>query len=98
MTQSAIMPEWMQARLAGTVQSPGEIEIAPDEVGAFTLFVSLDTQWRWCALSGHRLGLDYGVIPHAAAMQGTEMTPVLFRDLRVMERAALDALAERQRK
>lgn len=98
MTQAAIMPEWMQKRLAGTVAAPGEIEICPDEYGAFSLFIALGTQWRWCAMSGRRLGLDYNVIPNTAQMMGTEMTPALFRDLRVMEHAALDALAERQAK
>ena len=98
MTRAAEMPEWLQARLAGTVQSPGEVEIAPDEVAAFILFVSLDTQWRWCAMSGHRLGLDYTTIQPAAQMQGLDITPAIFSDLRVMERAALNAWAERQRK
>ena len=88
----------MQARLSGTQQAPGEVEIAPDEVQPFALFVALGTQWRWCGMSGRRLGLDYAAIPATAAMQGVTMHPALFHDLRVMEHAALNALAETQKR
>jgi hypothetical protein len=98
MTQSAQMPEWMAARLGGTQQAPGEVEIAPDEVQPFALFVALGTQWRWCGMTGQRLGLDYTAIPATATMQGVTMHPALFHDLRVMERAALHALAETRKK
>ena len=88
MTQAAIMPDWMQARLAGTSEHVGEVEIAPDEVTPLALFLSLGTQWRH-AHTGHVLGLDYGVVPAVAAMSDMTMTPALFRDLRLMEGAAL---------
>lgn len=95
MTQAALMPEWMKARLAGTEAAPGEVRIAPDEVAALGLFLSLGTQWRWCPLSGRRLGLDYAAIEPAARLQAIETNPRLFRDLRLMEQAALDAFGER---
>lgn len=88
------MPEWLQQRLLGTATSPGEVHIAPDEVPILGLFLSLGTQWRWCPISARRLGLDYAAIEPAARMQSTEMTPRLFRDLRLMEQAALDAFME----
>lgn len=94
MTQAAQMPEWMQQRLMGTLATPGEVHVAPDEVPVVGLFLSLSTQWRTCPISGRRLGLDYAAIEPAARMQTTEMTPRLFRDLRLMEQAALDAFME----
>lgn len=98
MTQAAQMPEWMRERLAGTTAAPGEVEIAPDEVSPFALFVALGTQWRWCAMSGHRLGLDYSAVAATADMQGTPITPALFRDLRLMEAAAMEAWNQARRK
>jgi hypothetical protein len=84
----------MQKRLEGTQTAPGEIEIPPDELTSFSIFIALGTQWRICAMTGQRLGLDYSVIPATAEMLGTPMDPHIFRDLRVMEREALDALME----
>lgn len=94
MTQAAIMPDWMQERLAGSASQPGEIALAPDEVEPVTLFLMLGSQWRHHAMSGLRLGLDYAAIPATAAMAGIAMTPALFADLRVMEGAALETFAE----
>lgn len=93
MTQAAIMPEWMLERLAGTAENPGEIELAPDEADAFSLFVMLGTQWRYHPMAG-RIGLDYTAIPATAAMANITMSPALFRDVRVMEAAATEAFAE----
>lgn len=97
MTQAAQMPEWMQQRLAGTTASPGEVTIAPDEVPVLGLFLSLGTQWRWCPISGRRLGLDYAAIEPAARLQSIEMKPRMFHDLRLMEEAALEAFGERKK-
>lgn len=94
MTQAAQMPEWMQKRLGGTATAPGEIELTPDEVRPFALFLSLDTQWRACPVSGRRLGIDYNAIPAAASMMGYSVTPAMFTDIKRMERAALTAWAE----
>lgn len=57
------------------------------------LFFSLRTQWQVHAMTGVRLGLDYGVLPDTAGMLGLAMTPALFDDVQVMERAALMAWA-----
>lgn len=96
MTQTAILPDWMQQRLAGDVEQPGEVVIAPDEQAALGLFLALATQWRLCPVTGQRRALDYTAITPSAEMIDTEMTPMLFRDLRVMEGAALAAIAERR--
>lgn len=96
MTQAAELPEWLQKRLAGNTEAPGEVQVPPDEQATLALFLSLGTQWRWCPVSGQRLGIDYTAIAPTASLQGTELTPLVFHDLRQMEAAALGALAERR--
>lgn len=99
MTQAALMPEWMLRRLAGNAESPGEIEVPPDEVQSAQLFLVLDTQWHRHGMTGVRLGLMYDAIEPTARLAGIAVvTPSMFADLQVMESAALDALAERQAK
>lgn len=93
MTQAAIMPEWMQQRLGGTTLQPGEIELAPDELTPFELFVALGTQWQYHPMGG-RTGINYAAIRPTADLSGITVTPSVFTDLRVMELAALDAFAE----
>ncbi|SCW56262.1 Phage related hypothetical protein [Sphingobium faniae] len=97
MTRSAIMPKWMLDRLAGTVERPGEIELAPDEALSFSLFAALGTQWERHAMTGLRLGISYPAIPVTAQMLDIAMTPVVFQDIRIMERAALDEFARAAR-
>ena len=46
-------------------------------------------------MAGVRLGLDYPAIPVTATMRGLTMTPELFDDMAVMERAALAAWASK---
>lgn len=60
---------------------------------ALNVFLTLSTQWR-LAPSGHLVGLDYTAIPPALGMLGVARRewPELFEDLRVMERAAIEAL------
>lgn len=94
MTQSAEIPDWMRERLAGNSKTPGEVQVPPDEQATLALFLSMGTQWRWCPVSGQRLGMDYAAIAPTASLQGTELTPMVFHDLRLMEHAALSALAE----
>lgn len=97
MTQAAKLPAWMEQRIAGTTAAPSQIELAPDEAEPFALFCSLGTQWRRCAMTGIRLGLDNVAIPPTAAMMDIAMTPAILHDLRVMEDAALAAFAEARR-
>lgn len=46
-------------------------------------------------MAGVRLGLDYPAIPATADMMGLKMTPELFDDMAVMERAALATWASK---
>ncbi len=85
----------IEARRAGRAPASGTIEIGPDEYAAVTLFFSLASQWRIHGMSGVRLGLEYTAIGPTATMMGIAMTPELFDDIRVMERAALATLAAR---
>jgi hypothetical protein len=61
---------------------------------ALRLFHASLTQWRHAGLSGMPSGLDYPGVEAAARMAAIDVTPDLFRRLRVMERAALAALEE----
>jgi Phage related hypothetical protein (DUF1799) len=71
------------------------LEIAPDEVEAFMLFSSVQTQWNWHPVAGMRTGLNYGAINPASEMLGVTMSPSLFLDVRMMESAALAAWAKK---
>ncbi len=93
MTAAAILPEWLRGRLARE-SAAASIEIAPDELAPVSLFLACATQWRRRAMTGQRMGLDYAAVPATAGMLDMRMTPALFADLRHMEDAALDALAE----
>lgn len=96
MSQTANVPEWLQKRLSDNSDAPGEVQVPPDEQATLALFLSLGTQWRWCPVTGRRVGLDYAAITPTASLQGTEITPMVFHDLRQMETAALGAIAERR--
>jgi len=98
MTRAAIMPKWMEERLAGTGDQSGVIELAPDEAQAFALFASLGTQWHRHGMTGMRMCIDYAAIEPTARMMGTAMTPALFHDLRTMEDAALGEFAKAVRR
>ncbi|MEA3018401.1 MAG: hypothetical protein QOI38_3123 [Sphingomonadales bacterium] len=86
------------ATLPQRAEPTGELlELAPDEAGSAGLFFALDTQWRRCAMTGQRLGLDYQAIEPTARLMGIEITPMLLPDLTIMEKAAIDELARRRR-
>ncbi|WP_221931105.1 DUF1799 domain-containing protein [Telmatospirillum sp. J64-1] len=63
----------------------------------FGLFLNLSTQWR-LAPEGQPLGLDYHAAEAAARWMRIKRTPDLFEDLRVMELAALQAMAEKRKR
>lgn len=92
------MPEWMQARLAGTAENPGEVEVAPDEADAVALFVAMGTQWHRHGMTGERLGLMYDAVEPTARLASIPIGPAMFGDLQIMEAAALAALAERAKR
>jgi hypothetical protein len=75
---------------------PGDIDVWPDLVGAFELFLALQTQWR-TGFNGPT-GLDYAAVPAVAHMLGIARATLreLWTDLQAMERAALELFAERR--
>lgn len=79
--------------------------LSPDDVNAvvevwecnrqaLVLFDAMGTQWR-TGMNG-ATGLDYQVLPVTMEMLGMETgeRQALFHDIRIMERAALGAMAE----
>lgn len=82
----------IEARRAGGLTS-GPIELGPEEYDAVRLFYRLGTQWRRVGMDGVRTGLDYAAVERTAAMMDLAMTPDLFDDIGVMERAALAVFA-----
>lgn len=62
-------------------------------------FLSVETQWRTVAIGGGFapsrllwLGLDYTAVRAGLEAEGFAVTPELWRDLRLMEAAALSEL------
>ena len=52
------------------------------------LFLACGTQWRFAAMSGHLLGLDYAGVSAVARFLALARSPALFDKLRVMEAEA----------
>lgn len=73
-----------------------DVEIWPDNVRAYELFNALATQWR--AGMGGPTGLDYSAVEVTMRLCGLPPAewPELFADLRVMERAALEAMSSKE--
>jgi hypothetical protein len=94
MTRRAPMPAWMQRRRAAEAEP---IELTKQEADTVGLFFALDTQWRRCPFTGVRLGLDYAAVRPTAEMLEIEPSARLMTGVRVMEAAAIGALARRAR-
>lgn len=71
------------------------VEIWPEHLAAFELFVALRSQWR-VGMAG-ATGLDYGVMFHKMDRMG--LTPERYEELeeqmRVLEHAALDEMSKK---
>lgn len=80
--------------LTGEGAADDEIEVHVDDAATVALFLALDTQWRRHPFTGHRAGLDYAAIKPTADLAGLEITPAVLPGLRVMEQAAIAAIAE----
>lgn len=90
LTAQSRMPKWTQSK-------PDDVlELVEDEADAVALFQALGTQWRRCAFTGARLGVDYAAIEPVARMLSIDVTPRLFTDLRIMEDAAVAQMAKRR--
>ncbi|EHK64776.1 DUF1799 domain-containing protein [Achromobacter arsenitoxydans] len=71
------------------------VEIWPENLAAFELFVALRSQWR-VGMAG-ATGLDYGVMFHK--MDRMDLAPDRYEELedqmRVLEHAALDEMSKK---
>jgi len=77
-------------------------EVSDDDFGiwlenwpAVEAFLAVHTQWRVCTLPDGKAywsGLDYAGVAAGLTGAGIETSPALWRDLRVMEAAARNAL------
>ncbi len=91
--------EAVRLKLAGGAQTPAG-GVWPENMAAVEAFLAVATQWRTAAiggLSGGRIvfiGLDYAGAAAGLAAAGIETSPGLWRDVRIMEQAALAALNE----
>lgn len=63
------------------------VEIWPDTLTPFNVFVSMATQWR--TSMGGASGLDYNCLPWVMKLQGVEDEASALKDIRIMEAAAL---------
>ncbi|EOY5415860.1 DUF1799 domain-containing protein [Cronobacter turicensis] len=70
------------------------IEVWPDCWDAFCIFQACATQWR--AGANGATGLDYNVLPWLMKLHGVEDEAAALRDIRVMERAALNTIYKDQ--
>lgn len=66
----------------------------PEAWPAVELFCLVASQWR-VGPGGVPVGLDYGAVDAACRLADVRPTPEAFAGLRVMERAAVAAMAER---
>lgn len=85
-------PQHVAEFMAGNPPPP--FEVAPDNWPAALMFSALQTQWR-IGMNG-ATGLDYAVLPAVFDLHGvaTEDRGDVFECLRIMEGAALEAMAE----
>lgn len=88
--------EQMQALgLSPDDYASSDAEVWPENVRAFQLFADLQTQWR--VGMGGATGLDYNTLFHKMDRMGLEPDEyeLLEDDVRTMEFAALDAMANK---
>jgi hypothetical protein len=84
------------AAVAGSFSAEATaVEVWPENWAALELFSAISTQWR--VGMGGATGLDYTALPVVMDMQDTapEHRRERFDEIRVMERAALDVMAEK---
>lgn len=65
-----------------------EFELWPENVEALSVFMKLQTQWRY-GMAGIT-GLDYSGVLAVLTFMGIAHTPDLFGKIQVMERAVLN--------
>lgn len=84
--------------------APEVFDVHEDNVVAVKLFMAMNTQWTWIALSTmaaaipRRVALKYEVLPQVARLEGLgRISTDNFRRIRIMEGEALEAFAEAAR-
>ncbi|MCK9994509.1 MAG: hypothetical protein Dbin4_03029 [Alphaproteobacteria bacterium] len=80
----------MPPEIAEAIEADADFDLWPDNEMPFNIFTRIQTQWR-VGMSG-ATGLDYHGVGAAIQMMGKTMTPELFSDIQLMERAALQAM------
>lgn len=73
-------------------QRAAVFEVHEDNWPVVEVFIAMETQWRLD--EGRPLGMDYTALPVVCGFLRRAKTPELFAGLRIMEGAALTALAE----
>lgn len=85
----------MIAAMAQRGRALESLEILPDNWPAVEVFVAMGTQWRRAGMGGVATGLDYAALPAVCAALAHDLDGELLARLRVIEGAAIAALAER---
>lgn len=79
------------------VPDPDDDGVWDQNVAALDAFLSVATQWRMVPLATGRLiatGLDYQAARAGIEMTGTDITPDLWFDVRMIEAGAMGAMNE----
>ncbi len=72
--------------------------VLPENWPAVDLFLACSSQWRFAGQAGVRTGLDYSAVRVVMSELRVKRSPQLFRDVQLMESAALSAWAARSPK
>jgi hypothetical protein len=73
-----------------------EPEILPEVEPAISLYLAVQSQWRYSGM-GQATGLDYAGVEAAMRLMGIPSDPELFGLLQVAERAVLDVTGEKRK-
>lgn len=76
--------------VAEAIADADTIELWPENVESFSIFMRLQTQWRTSA-AGYT-GMDYAGVAAFLRLARVKSTPQLFADIQAMETATLQAL------
>lgn len=74
------------------VEQDEDFQLFPENEKPLEIFLALQTQWRFGPIGA--TGLDYAGVAWALRLMRVKSTPELFDQIRLMERAALDCIAE----
>lgn len=92
-------PDSVMEEVRADVSAEDEpLEVFEEHREVVELFVASGTQWRYAGLEALPAGLDYAGVRATAEAIGTPWERRLLDSLRVMEHAAIEALAERRPK